>query len=175
MNPNSAVSSRSLFISIIAFVVNFRSSGSAEPPEGARRPSSSWRIELPSPPATWTIEECTIGDFVSVRPNRGSFQPVGMANPVTSHIEPLAAQARPLRSRGHRVKRDSGVLERPPVPVGAVHVTAHDARSQENVGTGWARGGEPPGRLAAATVSRADPTIRLPTCAFRSPSPRLLC
>jgi hypothetical protein len=57
---------------------------------------------------------------VSVRPYRGSFKPVGMAHPVTSHIEPLAAQARPVRSRGHRV--DSRMLDRPPRPVGAVTV-----------------------------------------------------
>ena len=39
-----------------------------------------WRIEPSSPPATWTIEEYTIGDLVSVRPYRGSFEPVGEAN-----------------------------------------------------------------------------------------------
>jgi hypothetical protein len=45
-----------------------------------------------------------------------------MAHPVTSHIEPLAAQARPMRSRGHRVKHDSRMLYRPQRPVGAVNV-----------------------------------------------------
>ena len=29
---------------------------------------------------------------MSVRPYRGSFEPVGVALPVTSHIEPLAAE-----------------------------------------------------------------------------------
>src|SRR6185503_11483824 len=33
--------------------------------------AGSWRIEPPSPPATWTIEAYTIGDLVSVRPYRG--------------------------------------------------------------------------------------------------------
>ncbi len=47
----------------------------------AGRPSSSWRIEPPSPPATWSIEEYAIGDLVSVRPYRGSFEPVGLAHP----------------------------------------------------------------------------------------------
>src|SRR6185436_13609171 len=37
--------------------------------------AGSWRIEPPSPPATWTIEAYTIGDLVSVRPYRGSFEP----------------------------------------------------------------------------------------------------
>jgi hypothetical protein len=41
---------------------------------------------------------------------------------MTSHIEPLAAQARPARSRGHHVKHDSRMLDRPPRPVGAVNV-----------------------------------------------------
>jgi hypothetical protein len=44
---------------------------------------------------------------VSVRPCRGSFEPVGVAHPVTSHIEPVAAEARPVRSRGPRVKHDA--------------------------------------------------------------------
>src|ERR1700736_1949749 len=92
-----------------------------EPADGAGRPSSSWRVEPPSPPATWTIEEYTIRDLVSVRPYRGSVEPVGVAHPVTLHIEPLAAQARPVRSRGHRVKHDSRMLDRPPPPVGAVN------------------------------------------------------
>ena len=96
--------------------------------KGAGRPSSSWRIEPSSPPATWTIEEYTIGDLVSVRPYRGSFEPIGVAHPVTSHIEPLAAQARPVRSRGHRVKHDSRMLDRPPRPVGAVNVFILDTR-----------------------------------------------
>ena len=47
---------------------------------------------------------------MSVRPYRGSFEPIGMAHPMTSHIEPLAAQARPVCSRGHRVKHDSRML-----------------------------------------------------------------
>jgi hypothetical protein len=51
---------------------------------------------------------------VSVRPYRGSFEPVGVAHPVTLHIEPLAAHARPVRNRGHRVKHDSRMLDRPP-------------------------------------------------------------
>jgi hypothetical protein len=59
---------------------------------------------------------------VSVRPYRGSFEPVGVVHGVTSHIEPLAAQARPVRSRGHRVKNDSRMLDRPERPVGAVDV-----------------------------------------------------
>jgi len=29
---------------------------------------------------------------------------------MTSHIQPLAAEARPVRSRGHRVKHDSRML-----------------------------------------------------------------
>ena len=94
------------FNSTLAIVIA-RACTSRRPVE-ARRPSSSWRVE-PSPPATWTVEECTIGDFVSVRPYRGSFEPVGVAHPVTSHIEPLAAQARPGRSGGHRVKHDTRV------------------------------------------------------------------
>src|ERR1700682_3030488 len=36
--------------------------------KGTGRPSPSWRVEPSSPPATWTIEEYTIGDLVSVRP-----------------------------------------------------------------------------------------------------------
>jgi hypothetical protein len=44
---------------------------------------SSWRIEPCSPPATWTIEEYTIGDLVSVRPYRGSFEPE-VALPLTA-------------------------------------------------------------------------------------------
>ena len=73
--------------------------------------SSSWRVEPSSPPGTWTIEEYTIGHLVSVRPYRGSFDPVGVAHKMTLHIEPLAAQARPVR-----------MLDRPSRPVGAVHV-----------------------------------------------------
>ena len=57
-----------------------------------------------------------------VRPYRGSFEPVGVAHPMTSHIQPLAAEARPVRSRGHRVKHDSRMLDRPPRRVGAVNV-----------------------------------------------------
>jgi hypothetical protein len=56
------------------------------------------------------------------RPYRGSFEPVGMAHGVTSHIKPLAAQARPVRTREHRVKHDSRMLDRPPRPVGAMNV-----------------------------------------------------
>jgi hypothetical protein len=41
---------------------------------------------------------------------------------VTLRIEPLAAQARPVRSRGHRIKHDSRMLDRPQRPVGAVNV-----------------------------------------------------
>jgi hypothetical protein len=41
---------------------------------------------------------------------------------VTSHIEPLAAEARPVRSSGHRVKHDSRMLGRPQRPAGAVNV-----------------------------------------------------
>jgi hypothetical protein len=59
---------------------------------------------------------------VSVRPYRGSFEPVGVVHGVTLDIEPLAAQARPVCSRGHRVKHDSRMLDRPPRPVGAVNV-----------------------------------------------------
>src|SRR6476646_2887921 len=84
--------------------------------------SSSWRIEPPSPPATWTVEECTIGDLVSVRPYRGSFEPVGVAHPVTSHIKPLTAQARPVRTRQHRIRHDTWMLGWPQRPVGAVNV-----------------------------------------------------
>ena len=40
-----------------------------------------------------------------------------MAHGMTDHIEPLAAQARPVRSRGHRVKHDSRILDRPTMPV----------------------------------------------------------
>ena len=74
------------------------------------------------PPATWTIAEYTIGDLVSVRPYRRSFEPVGVAHPVTPHIEPLAAQACPVRSGGHRVKHDSRMLGWPERPVGAMNV-----------------------------------------------------
>jgi hypothetical protein len=59
---------------------------------------------------------------VSVRPYRGSFEPVGMAHGMTYHIEPLAAEARPVRNRGHRVKHDSRMLDRPQRPVDAVNV-----------------------------------------------------
>src|SRR6188472_1647718 len=34
--------------------------------------------------------------------------------------QPLAAEARPVRNRGHRIKHDTRMLERPPGPVGAV-------------------------------------------------------
>jgi hypothetical protein len=47
---------------------------------------------------------------------------------MTCHIEPLAAQARPVRSRGHRVKHDSRMLDRPPRPVGAVNVLVLGAK-----------------------------------------------
>jgi len=63
---------------------------------------------------------------VSVRPYRGSFEPIGVAHPVTSLIEPLAAEARPVRSRGHRVKHDSRMLGWPQRPVGAVNVLVLD-------------------------------------------------
>jgi hypothetical protein len=79
-------------------------------------------IEPASPPATWTIEEYTIGDLVSVRPYRGSFELVGVPLPVTSHIEPLAAEARPVRTREHRIKHDTRMLGWPPRPVGAMNV-----------------------------------------------------
>jgi hypothetical protein len=59
---------------------------------------------------------------VSVRPYKGSFEPVGVVHGVTLHIEPLAAEARPVRSRGHRVKHDSRMLGWPQRPVGAVDV-----------------------------------------------------
>ena len=36
-----------------------------------------------------------IGDLVSVRPYRGSFGPVGVAHPVTAHIEPRASRGTP--------------------------------------------------------------------------------
>ena len=42
-----------------------------------------------------------------------------LAHPVTSHIEPLAAQARPVRTREHRIKHDTRMLDRPQRPVGA--------------------------------------------------------
>ena len=84
--------------------------------------SSSWRVEPSSRPATWTIEEYTIGDLVSVRPYRRSVEPVGVTHPVTPHIEPLAAQARAVRTREHRIKHDTRMLDRPPRPVGAVDV-----------------------------------------------------
>ena len=73
------------------------------------------RTSLPA--RTWTIEEYTIGDLVSVRPYRGSFEPVGVAHGVTSHIEPLAAQAHPVRTREHRIEGDSRILDRPTLPV----------------------------------------------------------
>jgi hypothetical protein len=41
---------------------------------------------------------------------------------MTLHIEPLAAQARPVRSRGHRVKHDTRMLEWPQRPIGAMNV-----------------------------------------------------
>jgi len=66
---------------------------------------------------------------VSVRPYRGSFEPVGVAHEVTSHIEPLAPEARPVCSRGHRVKHDSRMLDRPQRPVGAVNVPILSAQS----------------------------------------------
>ena len=43
---------------------------------------------------------------------------------MTSHIEPLAAQARPVRTRQHRIKHDTRMLDRPQRPVGAVKLTA---------------------------------------------------
>ena len=55
-----------------------------------------------------------------VRPYRGAFEPVGVAHPMTSHIQPLAAEARPVRSRGHRVKHDSWTLDRPQSPGGGL-------------------------------------------------------
>jgi hypothetical protein len=54
---------------------------------------------------------------MSVRPYKGSFEPVGVAHGMTYHIEPLAAQARPVGTRGHRVKHDSRILDRPTLPV----------------------------------------------------------
>jgi hypothetical protein len=45
-----------------------------------------------------------------------------LAHPVTSHIEPLAAQARPVRTREHRIKHDTRMLDRPQRPVGAMNV-----------------------------------------------------
>jgi hypothetical protein len=51
-----------------------------------------------------------------VRPYRGSFEPIGMAHPMTSHIEPLAAEARPVRNRVHGVKHDSRMLSDPLSP-----------------------------------------------------------
>ena len=66
---------------------------------------------------------------MSVRPYRGSFEPVGVAHEVTSHIEPLAPEAGPVCSRGHRVKHDSRMLDRPQRPVGAVNVPILSAQS----------------------------------------------
>ena len=51
-----------------------------------------------------------------VRPYRGSFEPIGMAHPMTSHIEPLAAEARSVRNRVHGVKHDSRMLSDPLSP-----------------------------------------------------------
>jgi hypothetical protein len=45
-----------------------------------------------------------------------------VAHPVTSHIEPLAAQARPLRTREHRIKHDTRTLDLPQRPVGAMNI-----------------------------------------------------
>ena len=46
------------------------------------------------------------------------------------HIEPLAAQARPVRSRGHRVKHDTRMPDRPQHPAGAVNVLILGAPSR---------------------------------------------
>jgi uncharacterized cupin superfamily protein len=59
---------------------------------------------------------------VSVRPYRGSFEPVGVAHPVTSHIKPLAAKARAVRTRQHRIKHDTRMLGWPQRPAGSVAV-----------------------------------------------------
>ena len=59
---------------------------------------------------------------MSTRPHRGSFEPVGVAHGVASHIKALAAQAGPVRDERHRVEDDTRMLDRPPRPVGAVHV-----------------------------------------------------
>jgi hypothetical protein len=42
---------------------------------------------------------------------------------MTHHIEPLAAQAPPVRTGQHRIKHDSRMLDRPQLPVGAVNVS----------------------------------------------------
>src|SRR5258705_4712516 len=76
-------------------------------PAGAGPPSSSWRLEPTSPPTTWTIEEYTIGDLVSVWPYGSSFEPVGVAHGMTYHIAPLGTAARPVRTRQHRIKHDT--------------------------------------------------------------------
>jgi hypothetical protein len=69
----------------VGAAVSYSLARTASPEDGAAPPrqprsgiSSSWRIEPSSPPATWTIEEYTIGDLVSVRPYRGSLEPVGV-------------------------------------------------------------------------------------------------
>jgi hypothetical protein len=59
---------------------------------------------------------------VSVRPYSGSLKPVGVVHEVTSHIEPVAAQARPVRSREHRIKHDTRMLGWPQRPIGAMNV-----------------------------------------------------
>jgi hypothetical protein len=99
-----------------------------------------------SPPTTYTIAEYAVRDLVSVRPYSGSLKPVGVAHGVTPRIEPLAAEASPVRSRGHRVKHDSRMLDRPQRPVGAVNVLILAARSLALIP-------QPPGN---AYTSRAD-------------------
>ena len=59
---------------------------------------------------------------MSVRPYRRSVEPVGVTHPVTPHIEPLAAEARPAGDRRHGVKHDSRMLGWPQRPVGAMNV-----------------------------------------------------
>ncbi len=81
-----------------------------------------------------------------MRPYRGSFEPVGVVHGVTSHIEPVAAEASPVRDGRHRIEDDSRMLGRPhrritamdgfvcathffalfPQPPGDVHAARHD-------------------------------------------------
>jgi hypothetical protein len=82
---------------------------------------------------------------VSVRPDRGAFEPVRVAHPVTSHIEPRTPEARPVRTREHRIKHNTRMLDRPPRPVGAVNVLILAAQF-------FALIPQPPGNVHAARL-----------------------
>ena len=85
---------------------------------------------------------------------------------MTHHIEPLAAEARPVRSRGHRVKHDSRMLDRPQRPVGAAATVTTAATNRVRVRMlGICRQGR-----TSMTASRAGKRALLKT-AIRRPQP----